>query len=254
MKKSSILFFIFPLLSIGLSGCEYLDYLKEESEVVVEQLTVGDYNQIIVGAPYQIVFVDSEDTNTITIEGQQHLVNDVDISVSDHVLKLGHYKSKYIQKKKRPTLYLNANNFYQITVNNITSLQCEAPLTNKSVRVIVNGRGCYSDGYIKVECTSFDFRCYSSNQVGNYYFEGNCEQLSFNLEGSVNFYGEDLIANSATITHRSIGDCYITANQKLNINIYTNGDTYYYGNPELTTTRVAGTTFNPSGNVYAQNE
>ncbi len=249
-----IYFNILLLITITLNSCDYLAYLKQESEVIITEVNVDDYSQIIIKAPYKIVFIDTADTNTITIEGMEHLLADIDISAEDNILTLDHEKRDYIQKKKRPTIYISANSFSKMTVNNIVTFSCETPITTSSVSFVVNGRGSYSEGTLSFYGNKLDFRCYSANQVGDYYFDGECENLYFNLEGCVNFYGEDLHVNNATIDHRSIGNCYITANQKLNIRIYTKGNTYYYGDPEITTSKITGTTLDPSGNVYCLNE
>ncbi|WP_282036511.1 GIN domain-containing protein [Saccharicrinis aurantiacus] len=213
-------------------------------------MKVGEFNKLIIECPYLIELTNTADSS-IKIEGQTHLIEDFKYKIQDKVLTLDHDKANYIQHKNRPTIYIPASKLNFIEVNSIVSIFSRDTIIVNDLDITFNGRGSQSNSDILINANKLKLKLYGSEHIGNHQLKGRLSELSIVCEGATNILANELEAAVVGIIHRSYGDCNVNAMERLNVTIYSTGNTYYYGNPEINKTSVKTSALKASGKVYS---
>lgn len=250
MSLTKIIYIIIfiPLLC----SCTYLDNLSRESVVITKQIEVGEINKLIVDCPYLIELTNAT-SSSIKLEGQEHLIADVNYQMQDKVLTLKHDKSDYIQHHNRPIIYIPTTKLNSIVINSIVNVYSKDTIIIDHLSIKVNGRGSQSNSDILMISNNVKLGLYGSEHIGNHQLKGQSKNLSIVSEGATNILAGELEVKTADVIHKSFGACTVNATEQLNVTIYSTGDTFYYGKPKVNSKVVETPSLKASGKVYSMN-
>ena len=231
-------------------SCEYIDSINKTGKVISTEISLNEFDKIDIESPYNIVLI--QDTlYYIYIEGMDYLVDDIIIEQTDNTIKLNHKTPGIIQKKKMPHLYIHSKHFSSITSNSPGELTNVDTLREKTLSVVINGRGTYFDSNLCIDTESFLLRAFGEINTGIHTISGKTLKASFIMEGCTYALAEDLQSDHADFTHKSAADCTVTTNKTLNVIIYSSGNLLYKGTPEITFTRGESSMLNSTGKLKA---
>jgi hypothetical protein len=201
-----------------------------------------------VNSPYHLVFV-NDTVNEIIAKGYDFLMDDIEVVQTSTRLELKHAMGAYIQKKQLVTLLLSAKNLRSITFNAASCMSNADTLKTDHLSVVINGRGTYTELDVLMDCEDFSLTGYGEVNTGRHRLAGKCQNASFFIEGCVGVDAKDLNCSAVKVVHRSIADCRVTASQRLSVSVYSTGNTYYWGNPQINIENVESALFVSTGKV-----
>jgi hypothetical protein len=246
MKIKEFVFLISCLPLLG--GCDYIFSINKTGEVEEKVIPVEPFSEIVVSSPYHLVFV-NDTADEIIAEGFDFLMDDIEVVQRGSQLEIKHAMGAYIQKKQLVTLYLSAKNLRSIIFNAASCMSNTDTLKTDQLSVVINGRGTYTELDVLMNCNTFSLTGFGEVNTGRHRLAGKCQNASFFIEGCVGVDAKDLKCSSVKVVHRSIADCRITASQLLSVSVYSTGNTYYWGNPQLNIENVESVLFVSSGKV-----
>jgi len=241
-------YFISLFLITSLWSCSYIDNLTATGDIISEERSVAEFTQIVADAPCNI-FLQNSQTNDIIVEGYDYLLKDLSLDSKDGILTISHPMKDYLQRSKLPTLYINAELLQRMTANTPIQLESQDAIHCDNFAIVVNGGAKFTEMDLNINCQNLSLNVYGNNNIGNNKLSGQVQSAIFTIEGSVNIDALDLKSNHVTVTHKSIGDCYTSPTEKLQVTTYSTGNTLYKGNPQVEHSRIKVPYLTSSGEV-----
>lgn len=237
---------LFALILLFYS-CEYIDSLTQDGTHITTHQDVGDIKHIVVNSPIRIV-LHNDQSHIVDISGYDNLINALKIAYRNDSLIIDHNKKDYLRKSQLIELRVSANHLQRVTAEMPIELTSNTEINFNNFSIVINGGAKFSEVNLNVNANSINLNVYGNN-IGNFLLSGTSQSSSFVLEGSVNINALDLVCEQSRITHKSIGDCKITAESKLNVKSYASGNTYYCGNAKVDHERLHVPYLQSTGNV-----
>lgn len=247
MKNNNILF---ALLLIHLTACSSFNPFEDEGEYVEKRVEITGITAIENLNTFQIQLV-QDDQEYIIFKGGENLVSKVKQSSTDEYLKIDHSYSN------------NARNFdliiAEIHVKNLTKLKCSAPakisnenqLNGKHLDIIIISESELVEMDLDLKYESMKFHSYG-NATGGYEFSGTCNDTHYILNGVINIKASHLQTNNTHLRQNGIGEAHVWVNDFLKTTIYSSGNIYYKGNPEIEINRIQVNNQSPVAKVIPE--
>lgn len=239
MKKflfiiSAIFFFIV------ISSCKKenrCDCFKGTGKVITEIRTPADFTRIDLHDNINLI-ITQDSINKISVEGGEKLLPNLQTEFADNRLIIkNNNKCNWVRSyKNKFNVYVSAKSLKRIEYfgsGNITSTNTLVPDTleincwnaSGKINIIANTH----NNYLKIHTGSTDL-----------YVSGNTND-NFLYNTSNGFaHIENLHTNNNIVVSNSTGDCYVNADQTLDVTIKYIGNVYYYGNPSTIKTNITG--------------
>ncbi len=234
MNKYCIAFLIGVL--VLLNSCSYIELLTAEGDIVQYKQEIDTLNKITIEVPCELVLSDSL-TDKIWILAYDYLVDGLDMNYSEKHLTIDHQDYDVLQESQLIEVVVPGNQINRITVNNIAKITSCDSLQMGDVVFVMGGNAQYSEIDVSIDCNKLSLYAYCYGNIGTYQFEGKAYEAKYLIEGNISVYAENLECSNIDIIHKSYNDCYVRATEILDVDCYSKGDTYYYGDPELVFTR-----------------
>lgn len=230
------------------TGCDYITSLNKTGDKESINLIAQSPVEVVVNASCKIQLLDSK-SDTITMTGYDFVVEDYQYKHEGQQLIVSHKNGDYLQREKMGTLAIPINQINRITINAPAILASDDTLRTRDLSVVINGRGLYSETDLLIDCQNFNLNVYGGNNQTMHHLAGKTTQCNLFVEGCAPIIAENLQCQVVTITQRSIADCLISVEQKLTANIYSSGNIFYTGKPEINCTKHTTTLMSASGEV-----
>lgn len=214
------------------NACNYIESINKEGEIVSKDIHLQPFKSIIIEAPYQITIIESPE-HFIHLEGMDYLIDGVNIEQVDSTIYLKHETPNSIQKSKMIKMYIYTANVQSITTNAPGQLYTSDTLHTSNLSIVINGGGTYFESDITIDVQSFSLNVFGTINTGTHTISGKAQNAYFLMEGCTYAYADKLICQQVTFTHKSAANCYVTALSKLNATLFSGGNLYYGGNPEI---------------------
>ncbi len=244
---------IFFFLLLCFTSCEYINSLTEESDEITQKINCGNIRYIIVNSACKLELLPTM-SDTVTVVGYEHLVDGLQLNVVNDSLVIEHNKEAYLHQSDLIAIRIPANQLKWIVTFAVCEMETEGTITPDNFQIVINGVGKFTNANMSVESSYFMLHVYGTGNIGNYQVEGSSKNASFLLEGCVSIDAGDFQSDNIKVNHRSIKDCYVCPTNSLNVSIYSTGNTYYSGKPELTFTHYDIPYFSSTGQVLQLNE
>ncbi|MCA1744987.1 MAG: DUF2807 domain-containing protein [Bacteroidales bacterium] len=137
---------------------------------------------------------------------------------------------------------ITANAPCQITTNNDT-------LIFNQLTLVVNGKGIYTTSDMILKGKSLSISVYGGINKSKHTLAGLVENASYHIQGGTDIDALELSTRSATVIHKSYGDCYLNASNHLQVTIFSTGNVFYTGQPNLTFEQRQNTVMTATGNA-----
>ncbi|MFD1615137.1 head GIN domain-containing protein [Gelatiniphilus marinus] len=233
IKKQTLL--VFASLLVATTSYGQWKSIKGNGNMTTVKRTTDSYNAIKCAGSMDFILVSGTE-GSITIEGEENLLQYIATEVKDNVLK--------VKVKNGKTLKTSRNKTIKITIPfediNKVSLAGSGDLWNENVINVTNldvalaGSG---DIDLNVKTTSITGSVAGS---GDLTIKGSTNNLKAKVAGSGDFHGFDLQANNTEVSVAGSGDAEVVSIQNLKARVAGSGDIEYKGNPEKKDTKVAG--------------
>lgn len=247
MRKVNIL--IIAIL-LCITACSSFNPFEEEGDYTEKRVELNGITAIENLNTFQMVFIQDEE-EFIFLKGGENLISKTEIVSDNNVLKINHSYGN------------NTRNFDLITaeihLKNLTTITCSAPanISNKNtlagnhLDIIITSESELVEMSLNLDYESLKFHSYG-NACGGYEFSGTCPETNYILNGVININASNLRNENTILAQNGIGEAHVWATNSLNITIYSSGDIYYKGNPEIAITRVQVNNQNPVAKVIQE--
>ena len=233
------------------NSCSYVFDLKRTGEDISKELSWNGAVNFELQASARVIPVVSNETK-IVLKGMDFIVNDYELTQIDDKLIISH-KFEYIQEDKMADILLYAPNFNHFTFNAPCKFYSSDTLYFNNLNIIVNGKGAFTTSDLVLKGNRLNLAVYSNINKSNHTLSGSVDFVNYNIEGSTNIKASNLSIKKTVITNKSIGDCYVSVSELLEVYIYSTGNVYYSGSPQLNVERKENNSMNASGKVYQVN-
>lgn len=239
------------LLSIILSSCEYINSLNKTTENSIVEFQADTIKQVFIDASCRLVL--SEQTgSSVILSGQQHLVKNFELNYEDESLNISH-KTNTLQKTKLVEITIPADFIEKITTNSPCEIVTRENIGIQTLILIMNGSSQYTESDLNLTSKKLEIFCYGNSNIGQHHLEGQTDELKLHLEGRIKIDALALSARSVNLTNKSSYDTYVFVNSLLRADIYSSGNIYYSGNPEVIFKRYHVPYLNSTGEIIQLN-
>jgi len=213
------------------------DCFKGTGKVITETRTPSDYTRIELNDNINLV-ITQDSINKISVEGGEKLLPNIQTEFVDNKLIIkNNNKCNWVRSyKNKFTVYVSAKSLKRIEYfgsGNITS-------TNTLVADTLEINCLESSGKIDIMAnTQNNFLRIHTGSTDMYVSGNTNENFLYNTSNGF-AHLENLHTNINTIVSSTTGDCYVNADQKLDVTIKYIGNVYYYGNPSTINTNISG--------------
>ena len=241
---------ILTILSLtALMSCSYISELKRTGEEKTIDIEWVGASEIEIWAPVRLVLSNSDEPQ-LQLTGMDFIVEGYRLSTENNKLIIRHRDTNILQDSKIAKLYVSAPLFSRITSNSPSQISSGGDTLNiEKLALVVNGKGIYTTGELCLKGKEFSLAIYGGINKSQHFLKGKVERASYHLEGGSDIYADELLTESSSVTHKSYGDTYLHATSHLKVSIFSTGNVYYSGNPELNVERIENTLMTATGNA-----
>ncbi|NLA24400.1 MAG: hypothetical protein GX879_05480 [Bacteroidales bacterium] len=250
MKTIKIFSFFFLLMQ--LSGCSYIFELKKDGEIIKIELGKLEDSIIEIYAPCNIILHNNTNEN-IKIEGVDFIVENYFLSKNDSATIIDHKNILHLNKNRVADIYIPVNNLEFIVLNSSATVTSKDTLFFNELQLVVNGKGIYSTSDLIINSHKFHLNVYGDSNQSSHTFSGYAEFTRFNIHGITIVDGSKLETRRTLIAHKSVGNIHIKATEAINGSIYSIGNLFYTGNPEVNINNVKSYGMQATGKVINNN-
>ena len=224
MKK-----YIYILFLIVFTSCNFINPFHDEGKNIETVIELDDFTQIEIHNIFNIEIVEDSESY-ILYKGGERILDEMTYSSLSGILNLDHSFMNWTKNLKIPTLEIHMPLLEGIDLYASGSIKSLNQLTGDNLSIDVHEA---SDTYeIDLNIDYNSLRFHSQGSVGGTLnISGTCTKSGYVLNGSANVQASELKSKDVTVTHNSLGDAHIYAEDKISVTFYKPGDLYYKGNP-----------------------
>jgi len=228
-------FFILTILlmtSVVLSACQIpgINVVRGSGNVITEQRDVSEFNSVELNGAGQLIITQGA-TETLEIEAEDNLINELISEVRGDSLMLGHtnrFWRRSILPNQTIVYRLSVIDLGEITLNGANELVIEF-LETDSFQIDLNGAGRVDIEALLAQNLSVNVAGTGTVTIG-----GQVETQTINIDGAGNYQAGDLQTRNTEIQIDGLGNGTIWAEESLDITINGGGSLNYYGSPSVT--------------------
>jgi len=243
--KSSIAIVLFA--SIFFSSCERggLFQIKGQGSMVTQEINVSSVTGFTIAIPAD-VYITKGDGQSISIEGQQNIIDNIETDVRGGVVTLEFDKN--VGRHKDLVINITVDEITYLELLGSGSITTESTFSSdQPLDLIISGSGkmfidadspsvlaeVSGSGDMDIHTETEEFVCNSSGS-GNFQLKGNCSGKSdINITGSGNYESFNFSTSSCSIEITGSGDAELRVSENLDVEISGSGDVYYKGSPAV---------------------
>ena len=231
--KSSMTLVVMMVISLVLSACQvlpFIDVVRGSGNLTTQTRDVSGFNEIQLDGAGRLVITQG-DAESLEIEAEDNLINELTSDVEAGVLELGYAESplrRRIVPTRRIVYTLTVTDLTLITINGAADLEIDS-LETQSFELAINGAGRTEIEGLAAEELDVIIR-----GAGSINIAGEVPVQSITIEGAGNYQAGDLQTSDTTVTINGAGNSVVWATESLDIVIRGGGNVSYYGSPEVT--------------------
>ena len=236
------------IISLSLTSCE--DYITGEGMVVTETFDLNDFSNIETNASFDVVVSQGPDQK-IEVEGQQNIIDRVQLNVSNGTLKMDLENGNY--KNIELTVHITIPTLDRVVSSGSGDIEIKE-LEGDDLEIKTNGSGDVNatdkitltnemkidnDGSGDIELDDLVADEVTALIQGSGKLEikdGSTQDLTITLQGSGDIQLYNLQSEDVTVTSQGSGDIQVKSMNTLTVNLGGSGDVKYKGNPTITVT------------------
>lgn len=195
--------------------------------------SVSDFHSISSSGPFN-VFVKIDGTESLKIDAEPDIINEIETYVEDGNLKIKfkHHDDWNHENVGKVDIYITAKSLSALKNAGSGNIKVEGELNGDKVSLSLSGSG---DITSKVKSTELHIALSGS---GSIHLDGKADDTNISIAGSGEFLGKELKSSSASISIAGSGNAYINAEKELSAKIAGSGNVVYSGNASVDTRTV----------------
>lgn len=213
------LFFSFPLCSFSVTGSE--SYAKEMKNL-------SSFKRIYISAGASEVYLTQGRKSEVRIEGEEDLVNQLDVKVVQGELEIL-YKNKRKRSSKTGIvkIYITTNTLTNITARGQINISSVKSWKLSSLNLLLTGAGAVE---LNLNVKALSVQLSGSCELT---LTGSAQVQNIAVTGSGLYDGEELKSTKATVILSGAGSAIVAVKDSLIVSIYGSGDVSYKGSPTI---------------------
>lgn len=229
MKKQKIHSIIIVLVLIGLvsSSCtKFSNRIKGQGPVVRQSFELKSVSAVALSLDANVVLTHG-DSQTVVIEGQQNIINNIEKYVTDEGMwNIGYYNS--VRNHAGVNIYITSPLIDYARVSGSGNINCTNHFPDSSnVYLNISGSGSIS---MSVDANLLESVISGSGQV---FLKGVAFEHSIHISGSGNVKAFELDTKNTYVKVSGSGNSEVLVSDYLNADISGSGSVYYRGNPDI---------------------
>ena len=219
---------IYILFLLLVFSCD--DALFNEGDIITKDIDIADFENIYVKDIFDIYLL-QDTVCKIQAKGGSNLLSNLEFNV-DNEKKLtidDNNSARWSRDYDRIKLYISVDTLRWFELKAPSNVSCIDTLLTPHVTFLS------IDDYSEMDILLKSDYCYivnSGTSGGIFTIKGKTNIFNFWARASYKINAQDFIANKTTVKSESIGNCYIHANEYINVEILNDGNIYYTGSPE----------------------
>lgn len=231
--------FVALLLLVGLSASAqwpWSDWKKVDGNGVLKKETrsVSGYTGISSSGSWDVMVAYGE-SNTISIEGDENLLDYIETKVEDGVLKI-RSQNVNLRSRNKITVYVSLTKLSSVTLSGSGSIIGEGNYSSEGkTEFKTSGSGRIQMGFGKLD------KVYARvSGSGNIKLKGTANSVETHISGSGGADCRNVISDDATVQISGSGNVQVNANRRIEARISGSGNATYYGAARDVSTHVSG--------------
>ncbi|TRO64378.1 GIN domain-containing protein [Christiangramia sabulilitoris] len=262
--KKYIIFLASCILFSAVSLAQKKEKVKGDKEVIsTSNEIIGEFNHLEISDNLEVE-IQTSNRNSYVLTTDQNLAEEVEVRVSNGVLKV--YTRSKIVKNKKLHIFLNLTGIESITINDDAVLETSSEFDTDKITIYANNSSQFD---IKLDVNSSAEIIMSDNSKGKLdlragnivinmekrsdlkadlqtddlnvvlnksasaKLDGKATNVVFNLEGNSNLNAKKLNAQTAVLNSKNKSDIYVDASKSIEIDAEGKSTIYVYGNPDI---------------------
>jgi hypothetical protein len=211
-------------------------------DVVGKTYTPGSFDKLTFSGSAAVQFRQG-DKDEIFVEGDEEMQNNISLELRGGRLEMRSEGSwKFWRGKGRPKVHVQMRDLKELQISGAADFVADEAVNLKALRVDISGAGVARFERLKADALRF-----SVSGSGDGYFTGSASELSVNISGRSDFYGENLLTRNARVSISGLGKAQVWNVGDLSTSVSGIGTIDYWGNPKLDKRSSGISTFNDRG-------
>jgi|GEM_PF-3061149 len=227
------IFSLFAILFVA--GCEMAPLVFNPGELTTEtrEMDISDVRHLYISNDINVIFEKSFEEK-ITVEAGKNLIDKVETRLDDTTLYLSdkNYNNWGRGYKDHITIHISHPHISKITFNGSALLESKDTLFYKKDESLTIQTGD-ATGSINLVVDASKLQINHWFGVADIAISGKARECLIGNTGRGRLSLEDLRVEHMHINNKSINDAYVNISKSLQGIIYSTGNIYYYGNPEI---------------------
>ena len=232
----NILYIILILLFSGCSSDKGWDCIQTAGDIVQQEITVAPFEKILVWERTKL-FIQQGEEQKIVIETGEHLMNDVEVFVTNGKLEIHNNNACNLTRDYGITkVFVTTPNITEIRSSTGYAIESIGILRFPSLTLLSEDQDkdqYHSDGDFKLnlEVNKLDI---VANGISKFYLSGSAENASFGLySGNGRIFSEDLTVQNLYVYSRSTADMIVNPQQSIRGKIVSLGNVISKNRPPI---------------------
>jgi hypothetical protein len=219
------------LLALFSLSCDYIEGLTSEGVPIEKKVYFEGIKGIEVWASVKILLVKS-DEDSITLSGPDFNVEKIKFKQEGEKLVIDAKHSGFFRKEQLVEIRMPVKSLNKIYLEVPVITDCEEQIQVNDLTLIVAGSAAYSESDLNIKANRLTIAVYGAN-VGLHKIKGEVNQFNVTAEGISEIDGLDLKCQKLHVNQRSENDLLLNASVSMKVNMYSSGNVYYTGQPEI---------------------
>lgn len=231
---ASVLFFSFStFMSYGQWNMG--KQIKGNGKVITETRTTTSYEGIKISGFFDVDLVAGKE-GTISIKGEENILDYINVEVEDNVLKIGTEKGYNFKLSTGKSVHITIpfESINTLVLSGSGDIISKDIIKTAAFDAKLSGSG---DLKLAVDTQKFNMSLSGSGDIS---LKGTVDNFTTSISGSGDINASDLKAKIASVSISGSGNTSVHCTESLYARVSGSGDIVYYGNPATKDTKVAG--------------
>ena len=222
---------LFAGLSGIVSGCDAVDGLHGDGNVLKETRKVSGFDAVDVSGAFDIILKQGT-TEEVTVEADANLLPVIVTEVTGTTLRIDTRKPVHHVTTMR--VYITLKDLNKIDVSGAVDISTDGRLSLQNLSVDASGS---SDSKMDLAVQRLELDCSGASKMK---FSGSAVDVSMDLSGATDIFAYDLVSENYDLEISGAGNAQINVSKRLRAEISGAGSVKYKGSPTSIDQSVSG--------------
>jgi hypothetical protein len=223
MKTKTI---FLAILSLGLffTSCDDDDFnIIPSDKITTEEISVSNFNKLDVSSPFQVQITFSETEESVVVEANENLHQEIDVNVKDDKLYISLHDNTTISGTPVLNVYIKTSTLNKVAAEGASIIEFQNPLNTNIFEIEMEG-ACTFTGQLHVD--EFYSQLIGASKMN---ISGNTDTFDINAEGASGMKDFDFACDNLNADLYGASNISLTVNQTLDVSASGASNVYYKG-------------------------